>query len=134
MKVVHNKFNGLKPRWVVSWDSCGYINYTQNNDWSKDEWYQTLITRINELSAQMHMSTLLDPANTVVTNPKCASLIENFEYFDHENRKIGKRFDFIIDDEIKEDAVYVYGLSKIDECPDDKLDYLMGKIEIKNYE
>lgn len=135
MKLVHKRLDGLEPKWNTSWDYLGYKKYIDKDiAISQRDWIQTLIRRISEISAQMHMSTLLDPANTVITSPGCAALIESFEYFDHENNKIGERFDFIVDNELKEDAVYVYGLSKIDECPEDKLNYLIGKIEIKNYE
>jgi len=134
MKLVHEKLRGLEPKWNLTWDFLGHGGRVMDFEWRQSDWNQTLVTQINQISAQMHMSTLLDPGNTVVTNPKCAALIENFEYFDHENNKIGKQFDFIIDDEIEDNAVYVYGLGKIEECPEDKLSYLIGKIEIKNYE
>jgi GDPmannose 4,6-dehydratase len=133
MKLIHEKFKNLTTAFNVRWDYSGLRKYKADGiEIHQKEWDQTLITRINELSAQIHMSTLLGPADTVVTNSKCASLIHSFEYYDHKTNRIGKRYELIIDDSIKEDRVYVYNLEKVDECPSDKLKRLMGMIIIDN--
>jgi len=133
MKIVHEKLKGLESKWNLTWDFLGHKKYVDPEMCSQRDWNQTLITKVNQISAQMHMSTSLDPGNTIVTGPKCAVLIESCEYFNSNLRNIG-RFSFIVDDEIDENVIYVYGLNKIDECPKEKLNNLIGKIEIKNYE
>ena len=68
--------------WTLRWDVNGWrrmagfsTNYTQK------DWNQELITRINQISAQIHKSTLRGGANFVVVSSEISALFDNLEYF-----------------------------------------------------
>lgn len=132
MELVHEKFNGLKPKWNMDWDYLGHKKFDVK--FAQKDWIQTLLSAINQISAQMHMSTLLGGADTIVVNGHVMALIESLEYYDSETKKIVKRFSVRVDNSIKENCVYIYHINTIDRLnPDKTPDYLFGKISIKNF-
>lgn len=130
---INDKLVGLEPKWKLTWDYLGWKKHTNyDTPITQNDWNQTLVTKINEISAQIHMSTLIGPADIVVSNSDCAELIKQFEYFNPETNMIGTRFQFIVDDNIKENVVYVYCTKDINNCPEEKLSHLIGKIELEH--
>jgi len=68
--------------WTLRWDyngwkriSNGAINYNQK------DWNQTLITAINQISAQIHKSTLRGGANWIVVSSEVSAVFDDLEYF-----------------------------------------------------
>ena len=68
--------------WVRKWSADGWrrqagfsTNYTQK------DWNQTLITCINQISAQINKSTLRGGANWVVVSSEASALLNDLEYF-----------------------------------------------------
>lgn len=68
--------------WQTRWDVNGWrrqagfsTNYTQK------DWNQELITRINQISAQVHKSTLRGGANFIVVSSEISAVFDNLEYF-----------------------------------------------------
>jgi len=68
--------------WKLRWDVNGWrrqagfsTNYTQK------DWNQELIVRINQISAQIHKSTLRGGANFIVVSSEISALFDNLEYF-----------------------------------------------------
>jgi hypothetical protein len=68
--------------WSLRWDyngwkrvSNGSINYNQK------DWNQTLITAINQISAQIHKSTLRGGANWIVVSSEISAIFDDLEYF-----------------------------------------------------
>jgi hypothetical protein len=62
------------------WDYKGLSNNANFFGTQKD-WNQTLITRVNELSAQIHKSTLRGGANWVVCSAEAGAIFDDLEYF-----------------------------------------------------
>ena len=62
------------------WDYNGLANNANFFGTQKD-WNQTLITRINELSAQIHKATLRGGANWVVCSAEAGAIFDDLEYF-----------------------------------------------------
>ena len=62
------------------WDYQGLSNNANFFGTQKD-WNQTLITRINELSAQIHKATLRGGANWVVCSAEAGAIFDDLEYF-----------------------------------------------------
>ena len=68
--------------WQCRWDVNGWrrqagfsTNYTQK------DWNQELMTKINQVSAQIHKSTLRGGANFIVVSSEVSALFDNLEYF-----------------------------------------------------
>lgn len=68
--------------WNLRWDYNGWkrlgtnaISYTQK------DWNQTLITTINQVSAQIHKSTLRGGANWIVVSSEVSAVFDDLEYF-----------------------------------------------------
>ena len=68
--------------WTRRWDVNGWrrqagfsTNYTQK------DWNQELMTCINQVSAQIHKSTLRGGANFIVVSSEISALFDNLEYF-----------------------------------------------------
>ena len=68
--------------WQARWDVNGWrrmsgfsTNYTQK------DWNQELVTKINQISAQIHKSTLRGGANFIVVSSEVSALFDNLEYF-----------------------------------------------------
>lgn len=62
------------------WDWAGLSNNANFFGTQKD-WNQTLITRINEVSAQIHKATLRGGANWVICSAEAGAIFDDLEYF-----------------------------------------------------
>ncbi len=70
--------------WKARWDynewrygnaGSAFVGYTQK------DWNQTLITKINQLSAQIHKTTLRGGANWIVVSSELSAVFDDLEYF-----------------------------------------------------
>ena len=68
--------------WQSRWDVNGWrrmagfsTNYTQK------DWNQELVTKINQVSAQIHKSTLRGGANFIVVSAEISAVFDNLEFF-----------------------------------------------------
>jgi hypothetical protein len=66
--------------WVLRWNFYGWK--TQGSQkYTEKEWKQTLITRINQISAQIHKSTLRGGANFLVISTEVSAIFDDLENF-----------------------------------------------------
>lgn len=71
--------------WSTKWDYNGWkyggtngatlVGYTQK------DWNQTLLTAINQMSAQIHKTTLRGGANWIVVSSEVSAVLDDLEYF-----------------------------------------------------
>ena len=70
--------------WTAKWDynewkygngGSAYVGYTQK------DWNQTLVTKINQISAQIHKTTLRGGANWIVVSSEVSAVFDDLEYF-----------------------------------------------------
>ena len=70
--------------WKTRWDynewkygnnGSAFMGYTQK------DWNQTLVTKINQLSAQIHKTTLRGGANWIVISSEVSAVFDDLEYF-----------------------------------------------------
>ena len=68
--------------WQLNWDYNGWrrqsgfsTNYTQK------DWNQTLMTKLNQISAQIHKATLRGGANFIVVSSEVNAVLNDLEYF-----------------------------------------------------
>jgi len=68
--------------WQLRWDYNGWRKAsTSANPYTQKDWNQTLITRVNQLSAQIHKSTLRGGANFIVVSSEISAIFDDLEYF-----------------------------------------------------
>ena len=67
--------------WVVRWDYNGLRKQSNMYHGVQKDWNQTLITRINQISAQIHKSTLRGGASWIVVSPEVSAVFDDLEYF-----------------------------------------------------
>jgi hypothetical protein len=68
--------------WQLRWDYNGWRRASSAaSPYTQKDWNQTLITRINQLSAQIHKSTLRGGANFIVVSSEISAIFDDLEYF-----------------------------------------------------
>mgnify|MGYP000043862730 FL=1 len=67
--------------WNLRWDYNGWRRISGNMTYTQKDWNQTLITAINQLSAQIHKSTLRGGANWIVVSSEVSAIFDDLEYF-----------------------------------------------------
>ena len=67
--------------WQLRWDYNGWKRLPNNNGYTQKDWNQTLVTAINQISAQIHKATLRGGANFVVVSSEVSAVFDDLEYF-----------------------------------------------------
>ena len=67
--------------WQLRWDYNGWKRLPNNNGYTQKDWNQTLMTAVNQLSAQIHKATLRGGANFVVVSSEVSAVFDDLEYF-----------------------------------------------------
>ena len=67
--------------WQLRWDYNGWRRISQTTSYTQKDWNQTLITTINQLSAQIHKSTLRGGANWIIVSSEVSAIFDDLEYF-----------------------------------------------------
>ena len=67
--------------WQLRWDYNGWKRLPNNNGYTQKDWNQTLVTAINQISAQIHKSTLRGGANWIVVSSEISAIFDDLEYF-----------------------------------------------------
>ena len=67
--------------WTLRWDYNGWRRLSATTSYTQKDWNQTLITAINQLSAQIHKSTLRGGANWIVVSSEISAIFDDLEYF-----------------------------------------------------
>ena len=68
--------------WNLRWDYNGWKRFSSGTTpYTQKDWNQTLITAINQISAQIHKSTLRGGANWIVVSSEVSAIFDDLEYF-----------------------------------------------------
>jgi hypothetical protein len=68
--------------WQMRWDYNGWRKaQTASTPYTQKDWNQTLITKLNQISAQIHKSTLRGGANFIVVSSEISAIFDDLEYF-----------------------------------------------------
>tara|TARA_R110000772_G_scaffold17946_1_gene49780 strand:+ start:31063 stop:32868 length:1806 start_codon:yes stop_codon:yes gene_type:complete len=68
--------------WTLRWDYNGWRKASSAaSPYTQKDWNQTLITKVNQLSAQIHKSTLRGGANFIVVSSEISAIFDDLEYF-----------------------------------------------------
>jgi hypothetical protein len=71
--------------WTAKWDYNGWkyggTNGATLQGYTQKDWNQTLVTKINQISAQIHKTTLRGGANWIVISSEISAVFDDLEYF-----------------------------------------------------
>jgi len=68
--------------WQLRWDYNGWRKASSAaSPYTQKDWNQTLITRVNQVSAQIHKSTLRGGANFIIVSSEISAVFDDLEYF-----------------------------------------------------
>jgi hypothetical protein len=68
--------------WQLRWDYNGWRKASSAaSPYTQKDWNQTLITKVNQISAQIHKSTLRGGANFIVVSSEISAVFDDLEYF-----------------------------------------------------
>jgi hypothetical protein len=68
--------------WQLRWDYNGWRRASSAaSPYTQKDWNQTLITKVNQISAQIHKSTLRGGANFIVVSSEVSAIFDDLEYF-----------------------------------------------------
>lgn len=67
--------------WTLRWDWNGLRKQSQPFYGTQKDWNQTLITKINQISAQIHKAVLRGGASWIVVSPEISAVFDDLEYF-----------------------------------------------------
>lgn len=68
--------------WKARWDYNGWQRLaTTSTVYTQKDWNQTLMTKINQISAQIQKSTLRGGANFIIVSPEINAVLNDLEYF-----------------------------------------------------
>jgi hypothetical protein len=67
--------------WTARWDYNGLRRQSTTYMGTQKDWNQTLVTKINQISAQIHKATLRGGASWIVVSPEVSAVFDDLEYF-----------------------------------------------------
>lgn len=68
--------------WQLKWDYNGWRRMSgYSTNYTQKDWNQTLLTKINQISAQIHKSTLRGGASFIVVSSELSAVLNDLEYF-----------------------------------------------------
>ncbi len=71
--------------WQSKWDynewKYGGSNGSTLQGYTQKDWNQTLLTKVNQMSAQIHKTTLRGGANWIVVSSEISAVLDDLEYF-----------------------------------------------------
>ena len=67
--------------WTLRWDYNGIRKQSQPYYGTQKDWNQTLLTRVNQISAQIHKAVLRGGASWIVVSPEISAVLDDLEYF-----------------------------------------------------
>lgn len=68
--------------WQLRWDYAGWRKVSNaSSAYTQKDWNQELITKVNQISAQIHKTTLRGGANFIVVSSEISAIFDNLEYF-----------------------------------------------------
>jgi len=87
----------------------GWLNSPlKPNSYTQKDWNQTLLTKLNQASAQIFQESRRGGANTIRFNSKILEIIKTLEYYSEEENKVGYKYQIEIDDLIFENSIYIF--------------------------
>jgi len=127
--------------WTLRWNSNGYKHVPVRYDpstfepirYTQRDWNQTLTTKINQLSAQIHRSSNTGGANRLIVSCEVLGVLLTNDYFDSETMMLGSRYEIISNIYLASDIMIVCK-KQTDEKEYFRNNKLMGVIRVDGLE
>ena len=104
----------MKAKFKHEWDYLGWKQYSDGGLYDQHAWNQTLLTKINQSSAQIGKESYRGGGNNIFVHPKTFMLLKDSEYF-HINGSeatLSGRFKIHVDESLDPDKIYVKHIDK----------------------
>ena len=107
----------IKHKHKLEWNYEGWLEgVKKSTPYTQNDWNQTLITKMNMMSAKIHNASLRGGADRIRCNTKMLNLIKSIEYFFDEGDRLSKghgmsinnKYFIVVDDLIHDDEIYMY--------------------------
>lgn len=96
---------------MIKKENCEYSTIWESNPENNNypiDWNQTLITKINFISAHIHRGTYIGEANKIIANPKKRNLFDSLEYYNRDEQIISGRYKVQFTEECESNIIYLY--------------------------
>lgn len=98
----------FKHAWDIDWDSKGYEALIVS-PYNEGDWNITLITKINQLGAQISRGSVRSVKRVIRANEKVINkFIKTMDFYNNKTNLLSGRYKIVIDDLIANDELYVY--------------------------
>ena len=96
----------------LTWDYLGHREHvTAQYFYTQKDWNQTLMTRINQISAQINKSSFRGGANKIKIHPRLLPLFDTMEYFrtsEDGKMTLAGSYEFVLDDLQDKNTLLLY--------------------------
>lgn len=93
------------------WDYLGHVGVFPNmsgfDDDNQKDWNQTLVTKINQCSANIFHTSQYGGGSYIKINSKLFPLFKSLKFYDDELKSLSGRFTIEIDDSIEDNIIFV---------------------------
>ena len=95
--------------WRLDWNYLEWqaVNTRIGSVYTQKDWNQTLVTKINQISAQINMSCLRGGADTIFIHPDISKLITQHEYYQPERNSLSGRYRVAITSDVPVNEVFI---------------------------
>ena len=101
-------------KYKFDWDYTGW-DVSSDSPYTQKDWNQTLITRINQTSANIHKASFTGGGDTIRTNSKIFNIIKTLEYYNLNGDGKLTKFNVVVDDLILGNVIYVYNARTVED-------------------
>ena len=92
-----------KKEWDITWDVNGWgrAKDSYGPTFTMKDWNQTIMTKINQLSAEINIKSNGGGANVLECGTNLEYIFNDLEYYHHNEKSIGGRIDVIFKRELQ---------------------------------
>ena len=104
----------MKAKFKHEWDYLGWKQYSDGGLYDQHAWNQTVLTKINQSSAQIGKESYRGGGNNIFVHPKTFMLLKDLEFFNINGSEafLAGRFKIHVDESLEQDKIYVKHIDK----------------------
>ena len=104
----------MKAKFKHEWDYLGWKQYSDGGLYDQHAWNETVVTKINQSSAQIGKESYRGGGNNIFVHPKTFMLLKDLAYFSVNGSEafLAGRFKIHVDESLDPDKIYVKHIDK----------------------